>query len=212
MPFRIVCLLALLVCCACLAAQQDSVVPQQQATFAPSIDSLSLLPKEKKPGQALKWALIPGGGQVYNRAWWKVPIVYGGLIGAIGVADFNTTNYRRFVRALEAECFGPNIAEDCTPQTHEFTGLVNGTAALRNLRDRFDRDRQNAYLFIFVAYLLQGIEAYSDAHLKSFDVSDDLSLRLQPNLLPGDQIGLSLHIPLGSNQKMLRQKQQLIGR
>lgn len=185
-----------------LSAQQDTF--PSTAVQATTLDSLiAKTPKARKPGQALKWALIPGGGQVYNKAWWKVPIVYGGLIGAIGVADFNTTNYRRFVTALEAECFGNNIPADCVPQDHEFTGLVNGTQALRNLRDRFDRDRQNAYLFVFIAYLLQGIEAYSDAHLKSFDVSDDLSFRLQPTVLPGQELGLSLCIPLGRNKKTL---------
>lgn len=198
------CFFLLLSCClfslSRIAAQQDTsdVLVIERAT----IDSLSLkAPKERKPSQALKWAIIPGGGQVYNKAWWKVPIVYGGLIGAIGVADFNTTNYRRFVAALEAECFGNDIPEDCQPQEHEFTGVVNGTQALRNLRDRFDRDRQNAYLFVFLAYLLQGIEAYSDAHLKEFDVSDDLSFRLQPTLLPGQELGLSICIPLGRSKK-----------
>ncbi len=184
-----------------LSAQQDTF--PSVAIQATALDSFMLkAPKGRKPAQALKWALIPGGGQVYNKAWWKVPIVYGGLIGAIGVADFNTTNYRRFVTALEAECFGNNIPADCVPQDHEFTGLVNGTQALRNLRDRFDRDRQNAYLFVFVAYLLQGIEAYSDAHLKSFDVSEDLSFRLQPTVLPGQELGLSLCFPLGRSKKV----------
>jgi hypothetical protein len=189
-----------------LSAQSDSVrtVRSEQAV----IDSIVVeLPKERKPGNALKWALIPGGGQVFNKAWWKVPLVYGALLGAVGVADFNTTNYRRFVTALRAECFGDGIPDDCEVTEHEFTGIVTGTDAMVRLRNGFDQDRQTSYIFIFVTYLLQGIEAYTDAHLKSFDMDEDLSyFKLKPVMLPGSAPGIGIAIPLGIDRNRLRQE------
>lgn len=192
-----------------LVAQSDSVKVLKVEQTA--IDSLIVAPpKVRKPGNALKWALIPGGGQVYNKAWWKVPLVYGALLGSIGVADFNTTNYRRFVAALRAECFGDNIPEGCEATEHEFTGIVPNTQALVSLRNGYDRSRQTSYIFVFATYLLQGIEAYTDAHLKSFDMDEDLSfINFKPVMLPGAAPGIGISIPLGIDRVRLRQEARL---
>jgi hypothetical protein len=86
---------------------------------------------------------------------------------------------------------------------HEFTGTpLDDISALRNVRDNFEKQKQTAYIFIFVAYLLQGIEAYTDAHLKSFEVDDDLSwINIGPSQQPGESIGYGLSIPLGSGRR-----------
>lgn len=149
------------------------------------------------PKKALLWSIIPGGGQIYNRRWWKLPIVYGAFAGMIGVADFNQTNFNRFRNALEAECFGLE-QPPCEPATHEFTGVFN-VSSLRSLRDSYDRNRQLAYLGIFIVYVLQGVEAFADAHLRTFDIEDDLGLRIQPEFLPapGVPFGVSVTIPIG---------------
>ncbi|MEL6141645.1 MAG: DUF5683 domain-containing protein [Bacteroidota bacterium] len=204
--------LGLLVCLSG-QAQVDSI-PTEEENLAVTIDSIEKKrPKERRPGQALKWAIIPGGGQIYNRSWWKVPIVYGALITSIGVADFNSSNYQRVVRALEAKCFGDNIPEDCEEREHEFTGTVlDDVDALVRSRDAFDRNQQTAYIFVFFTYLLQGIEAFTDAHLKTFDIDDDISFRLRPVLQPGQQVGLGLSIPLGAGLKEKKQKAILLGR
>lgn len=202
-------LLLLLASASCLSAQATDAV--RLVENRKSIDSISVeLPKERKPGSALKWALIPGGGQVFNKAWWKVPLVYGALLGAIGTADYNATNYNRFVTALRAECFGDGIPEGCEVTEHEFTGIVNGVPAMVRLRDNFDRSRQTSYVFIFFTYLLQGIEAYTDAHLKSFDMDEDLSyFKLKPVMLPGAAPGIGVAIPLGVDRNRLRQEAQV---
>ena len=182
-----------------LAAQQDSL--------AMAIDSLERKQERViKPAAALRWAIIPGGGQVYNRRWWKLPLVYGGLFGTIGVADFYQNNYRRLVNALEAECFGDDIPADCVPQEHEFTGIYD-VNALVTVRDRIDQRRQYSYLYILGVYLLQAFEAYTDAQLMDFDIEDDLSaFRLQPNLLPTEGMGMGIVIPLGSGLRERRQE------
>ncbi len=148
------------------------------------------------PKKALLWSIAPGGGQIYNRRWWKLPIVYGAFAGMIGIADFNQTNFNRFQRALESECFGVQDP-DCVPSTHEFTGLFD-VNALRSLRDSYDRNRQLAYLGIFVVYLLQGVEAFVDAHLRTFDIEDDIGFRIEPQYYPepGVPVGVSIVIPI----------------
>lgn len=197
-----------------MLAQADTLkIKQVEAAVIDSI--IDAGPKERRPGLALKWALIPGGGQVYNRSWWKVPIVYGALFSAIGYADFNQTNYRRAVNALEAKCFGVDDPENCVEVPHEFSDIpgLDNVDALLNIRDNFDRQRQTAYLIIFFTYLLQGVEAYTDAHLRTFDIDDDLSLQFKPVIMPGNTPGLGLAIPLGaglSNKKQVAKLRYIV--
>lgn len=162
------------------------------------MDSVSLkTPRVVDPKQALRWAIIPGGGQVYNRRWWKVPLVYTAVLGAYGVADFNTRQYNRYRAALRAECFG--VEGPCTPTEHEFTRLNISVSALRSARDRADRGRQTAYALLVGTYLLQGIEAFVDAHLRTFDIEDDIGFRVEPTLIPGPAptLGVGLVVPIG---------------
>ncbi|PHI21799.1 hypothetical protein CEQ90_00495 [Lewinellaceae bacterium SD302] len=182
----------------------DSLLIDSTRLINPADSGILISTKElRRPGNALRWAIIPGGGQVYNKAWWKVPIVYGGLLGAVGVADFNQTNFNRIVAALDAKCFGAEDPDNCVEVEHEFTGTqLDDIDALRSRRDNFDKQKQTAYIFIFVAYLLQGVEAYTDAHLKTFDVDDDLSLfKIGPMEQPGELMSYGLTVPLGSGRK-----------
>jgi hypothetical protein len=158
------------------------------------------------PKRALLWSIIPGGGQVYNRAWWKVPLVYGGLLGAIAVADFNQTQYTRYVNALEARCLGDgNIIEipnaECIPKESEFPVGRFSTPQLVSARNNANKQRQTAYFGILAVYILQAVEAFTDAHLKDFDISDDLSIRLSPEVSPSGMVGAGLVVPLGSGKR-----------
>jgi hypothetical protein len=165
------------------------------------------------PRKALLWSIIPGGGQVYNRAWWKVPLVYGGLLGVVAVADFNQTQYSRYVRALEARCLGDGLVvvipnQECLPKESEFpVGRVSTEALVRN-RNNANRQRQTAYFGIIAAYILQAVEAFTDAHLKEFDIDDDLSIRLTPIAQPG-LAGGGLTVPLGSGRQRKREEARL---
>ncbi|MEO0731473.1 MAG: DUF5683 domain-containing protein [Bacteroidota bacterium] len=186
------------------AAAQDTIV----------LDSvLALEDINRGPRKALLWSAIPGGGQVYNKRWWKVPLVYSGLLGMIAYADFNQTRYTRFVRALENRCLGdgdviiiPN--EDCIPTPDEFDPTRVSSDALVQARNNADRQRQTAYIGILVVYVLQAVEAYTDAHLRKFDISEDLSVRLGPVVQPEGLVGagITLKPSIGSTR---RQEQQV---
>lgn len=147
-----------------------------------------------KPNRTLMWSLIPGGGQIYNRRWWKVPLVYGAFVG-LGIAiDYNQNLYRdlrdAYLLALNDE-------------PHQFSGTtIDSPNALRNLRDSFDKNTQTAYVGLVLLYALQSMEAYVDSHLRSFDVDDDLSFKIKPSVdvngLTGQPVmGIGISIPIG---------------
>ncbi|MEL6970967.1 MAG: DUF5683 domain-containing protein [Bacteroidota bacterium] len=144
---------------------------------APTPDLKLPTPKVRTyvPRTALMWAIIPGGGQVYNRRWWKVPLVFSAFTGVAATIDFNQGNYERFRDAYVLELAGkPQEFED------RFTA-----DALRSLRDGFNKNRQTAYFALVAIYLLQGVEAYVDTHLRNFDMDEDLSQwQIMPQLIP----------------------------
>lgn len=154
-------------------------LPGKVKTFKPS------------PQRAALYSIIPGGGQIYNRSYWKVPIVYG-LIGGLAYLTRETTlEYRRFRDAYSASLKG---------EPHEFTDLGVSTFVLRNIRDDTRKSMEEAYVFLTLAYFAQIAEAFVDAHLHDFDISDDLSLKIKPSIMPtpfgivpSGSISLQLH-------------------
>lgn len=121
--------------------------------------------------------VLPGAGQLYNKRWWKVPLVYGAMGGMVYSIDYNTRNYRSFRDAYILALQG---------KPHEFSQFNLETDALRRYRDQFDKRRQLSWIGLVAIHLLQAAEAFVDAHLMQFDVSDDLSLywRVAPTTLP----------------------------
>lgn len=131
------------------------------------------------PKKALLYSLIlPGAGQFYNGRWWKAPFVYGALGATVGVYLFNEENYKELQKAYQLKLQN---------EPHEFSGTVLDDAnRLRVLRDRYNKDRQSWLIYSIGVYGLQAIEALVDAHLRDFDVNEDLSMRLKPSLgMPG---------------------------
>jgi Family of unknown function (DUF5683) len=124
-------------------------------------------------------AVVPGAGQVYNKRYWKVPLVYGAFVGGYLYYDHNRSLYKR----LRTEYIYRADKDPATVPEPALTNL-NDQSVLR-YRDLFRGKSEQAGLIIVVTYLLTAAEAYTDAHLKSFDVSDDLSLRLGPSAQSG---------------------------
>jgi hypothetical protein len=115
-------------------------------------------------------AILPGLGQIYNKKYWKVPIIYGGL-GASGYFILrNTRKFREFRSALVAETKG---------NAHPYQGIYN-EQQLTTLKETYRRWRDLSYISLFAVYVLQVVDANVDAHLYEFDVSEDLSLRIRP--------------------------------
>jgi hypothetical protein len=160
-----------------LSAQDTLLVTPLSVNKAIVIDSSSLdsikikLPPNPKKS-ALYSLVLPGSGQIYNGNWWKTPFVYAAIGGSIAYLQFNQSRYKRFKTALELEL---------AKKPHEFTGKINSAEALRNLRNK---NTQTSYIGVVVVYGIVAIEAFVDAHLQNFDISDDLSIKVK---MPGLQ-------------------------
>ena len=132
--------------------------------------------------------LVPGGGQIYNRKYWKLPIVYGGYVGCIYALTWNQSTYTDYQNAyVDIMDDDPNTKsyEDFLPPHYEIDTSMEDW-----LKDVF-KQRKNKYrryrdlsIFAFAGmYLIAAIDAYVDAELSHFDISPDLSLRIEPNIL-----------------------------
>lgn len=122
-------------------------------------------------------AIFPGAGQVYNKSYWKLPIIYGGLAAFGYVIDYNNRGYKRFKLAYELKTDGNDATVD------EFGGIYSSTF-LENTRDSYRRYRDLGIILTCGFYLLNIIDAHVEAYLRRYDVSDDLALKIEPTLMP----------------------------
>ncbi len=124
-------------------------------------------PNPKKAG--LYSAILPGAGQIYNKQYWKLGLIYGGAATAVYFIQFNTNKYQTYRKAYIASLEG---------KTHEFTGIYS-QAALKQLQDGYKKYLDLTILATGVGYTLQVLDAIVFAHLKNFEVSPDISMRLK---------------------------------
>lgn len=155
------------------------------------------------PGKAaLRSAIIPGWGQVYNKKYWKLPIVYGALGTSAGVFLYNLKNYRDTRFAYQAKYKASLPVPDSTDYFRIKPKLLPlSPESLRFYRDEFRRDIDYSVLFFVVLWGLNVVDAAVDAHLKAFDVSPDLSLQIKPghSQMAGTN-GLSLVLNIGKTK------------
>lgn len=153
--------------------EQDSTLAALENDSLPAVEIEKWLPN---PGRALRLSLIlPGAGQVYNKRWWKLPLVYAAYGGVVYAIDYNQGWLTRFRTAFEAQIQNP-------PQIHEFSELGLGTTELKAFRDKFDKQLQLSYIGLILVHGLVSMEAFVDAHLQSFDIDDDLTLQIKPDV------------------------------
>lgn len=146
--------------------------------------------------------LIPGWGQVINKQAWKVPLVYGLLGGLTYYSVYLTKQYHDY-RAAYYNSFATNTDLRFGP-TPDF--LMGANASSLQSNRNFLRNRRDfIYVTIALAYLLNAVDAYVFAHLRSFDVSDDLSMntRIKTDLISSNTIGLipSVSLTISINKK-----------
>lgn len=159
-----------------LAVNTKAMAKQKQTQFVPD------------PKRALWLALVlPGAGQIYNRKYWKLPIIYGGFIGCTYALLWNQQMYRDYSQAyLDIMDDDPNTKSymDMLPPRYDITGREEQFKnVFKRKKDYYRRYRDlSAFCFIGV-YLISVIDAYVDAQLSVFDISPDLSMRLQPAVI-----------------------------
>lgn len=118
-------------------------------------------------------AILPGLGQVYNKKYWKVPVIYAGL-GGLGYFFYtNNTRYNNYRQALI-------LSQSNSAGAAEVEGQVYSTTQLQTQKLYYRKFRDFAGIGIGLLYILNIIDANVDAHLKTFDISDDLSVHIDP--------------------------------
>ena len=143
------------------------------------------------PKRALWLALvIPGGGQIYNRKYWKLPIFYGGMMGCVYALTWNNMMYRDYSQAYLD-------IMDSDPATQSYNKFLHLGAQItsqneerykklfKSRKDKYRRWRDMSMFCLIGVYALSVIDAYVDAELSEFDISKDLSLKVAPTVIPG---------------------------
>lgn len=138
------------------------------------------------PKRALWLALVlPGAGQIYNRKYWKLPIIYGGFVGCAYAMRWNNMMYRDYSQAYL------DIMDD-DPTTNSFNQFLHlgnqitdanksrWQEIFRKRKDRYRRWRDMSFFVMVGVYALSVVDAYVDASLSEFDISPDLSLNIAP--------------------------------
>lgn len=124
--------------------------------------------------------ICPGAGQIYNKSYWRVPIVIGGLASTIYTIDWNNRGYQRFKTAYTLRVdYEKNPEKYPNGSADEFRGAYTSTF-LKNLKDSYRRNRDLCILLTAGVYVLNIIDAHVDAHLKDFDISDNLAMDIEP--------------------------------
>ncbi len=180
------------------SVQADTVIIEKAPAFTGGPDTVLIESYAKRydPGKAILYAaVLPGLGQVYNKKYWKLPLVYGGFY-AIGYglnfySDLHT-EYRGYLFQNLEERIGENSTNPNLP--HKMRNIT--TATLRNQVDRLRRERDFMIILMGGMYILQMIDAHVDAHLKEFDLNPRLQVSLEPsieaNQLTGRTTGVAL--------------------
>ncbi len=174
----------------------DTVI--QSASTSLLVDSTKVKTKRAKrdwstwrpnPQRALWLALIfPGGGQIYNRKYWKLPIVYGGFIGCVYAMSWNSMMYKDYQQAyIDIMDNDPNTAsynkflhlgkkiDDSNRERYK--------QIFKSRKDKYRRWRDLSFFVMVGVYALSVIDAYVDAELSEFDISKDLTMKVRPSVM-----------------------------
>lgn len=187
----------------------DSLTQAVLAAADSSIVSIPEVPKaafKPNPTKAVLFGLIPGMGQVYNRKYWKLPLVYGGFMGFMYAITWNNKNYQDYWGAYkgimrDADAYkialeaadGGEVDFEFNSDWTEFFPTIDPKSAvfdsgrqnqLKNKKDYFRRYRDLSIILAVGFYAITLIDAYVDAQMFDFDISPDLSMRVEPVFSP----------------------------
>ncbi|SHJ40156.1 DUF5683 domain-containing protein [Pseudozobellia thermophila] len=164
-------------------AEVDSLQTELKKEGIVVVDTLKSKKKEINPlapsKAAFYSAVFPGLGQIYNKRYWKVPIVYGAIGAAIYGYTWNDKQYDRVRTAFKRRQAGFTDDEFYDPNGTGNGPLID-SEDLQNEQERFQTDRDLLLLVSIALYALNIVDANVDAHLKQFNVDDDLSFDMEP--------------------------------
>src|SRR5579871_3202862 len=176
----------------------DTVISKIHSKDSSIVKKDTVLKKQYNPGRAsLYSAIFPGLGQIYNKKYWKVPIVW----AAVGIPTYtffdnrNWYNKTRYALSVYADStwtiakYFSKVDPKLKPAFYDQNGNLSPTTytatELENYRNYFRKNEDYSVLFFLLFYALQIVDATVDAHLKEFNVSSDLSLNIRPDIIEG---------------------------
>ena len=196
-------------------AQKDSIIKANNNkvvlldTVKPAKDSMALALAQKDTAQkkkefdphkaTIRSAIIPGWGQAYNKKYWKIPIIYGGLgfTGYIFVNNIKIYKEYKFAYSARIKAEPPTLDSTDYDQLDNIYKVLSPNS-IRSARDEFRRYVDYSALIFIVLWGLNVVDAAVDAHLKNFDISPDLTLQLRPGYSELAQTnGISLVLKIG---------------
>ena len=187
-----------------------------EADVAPTLSKAQTKGKEKR--QRRDWSqwrpeakramwlalVLPGASQVYNRKYWKLPIIYGGFAGCIYAMTWNNQMYHDYSQAYLDIMDDDPTTESYKNFLHLGTEINESNLAryqeiFRKRKNRYRRWRDLSVFASIAVYALSVIDAYVDASLSEFDISEDLSLRVAPVVMGNDGAMTTRRSPFGQN-------------
>jgi len=177
-----------------VSAQDSVAVSTGDSLIAEGRDTLLLKSYATRydPRKALLYAaVVPGLGQIYNKKYWKLPLVYGGMFALAYAINFYQDGYTKYKGKLYF-----NLENGYPNDDDIYPGDNYTTANYRRIVDQYKRERDFMIILMGGVYLLQIIDAHVDAHLKEFDLNPKLQLSVRPTVEQNDLIGRQSGISL----------------
>jgi Family of unknown function (DUF5683) len=182
-----------------IPAPGTDTVKANKAIFTDS----AYIPDSKLPHSprkaALYSAVVPGLGQAYNKEYWKIPIAYAAIGTCVYFFVDNMKTYKLYRDAYRLRVDGNPDTNDTSPDTKPYD-----TESLKVGRDQFRQYVDYSVLFFILAYGVNIIDATVFAHLRNFDMSDDLSMRVSPTLINNRTLGIGVNISFGGKKSKSR--------
>lgn len=177
----------------------QAVLQAADSVPQPKFKEINMKPFKPNPTRAVLYSFVPGLGQIYNRAYWKLPIVYGGFMGCIYAVTWNNRNYKDYSTAYldlmndvkdhpnDPKAWSSSWVDIAKKNGRDPAEFITNTRLQDNIKSRKDYFRRYRDLSIIITagvYAICMIDAYVDAQLFDFDISPDLSMRVEPMVMP----------------------------
>jgi hypothetical protein len=163
-----------------------AITVSKDSTSKKNILALDTSAKKYNPKVAtFRSAVIPGWGQAYNKKYWKIPLIYGALGTTAVVFVYNLKTYKKLKQAIIYR--SDTIAANDALVDPDFINL--STESIRSYRNSFRQNVDYSVLFFVAFWALNVVDATVDAHLKAFDVSDNISFKVKPGYNPNTNTG-----------------------
>ncbi|WP_420147462.1 DUF5683 domain-containing protein [Spirosoma sp.] len=169
----------------------NSVLIPDDSTLLDKPDTVSVSSKQETkihkivPKKAtIRSLIVPGLGQIYNRQYWKLPFIYGGLAGAVFAFQLNQRNYQKFEAGYREAYNQPEVDPIYRVKVAYVDGRKLSVTQLQQASNQYHQWRDLTIILTAAGWALNAVEANVAAHMKTFDLTDDISMKVHPNLLP----------------------------